>query len=389
MSTAEWDGLTEEQLRANGSLKWTAHEHAIGAWVAEMDYPLATPIRRALRDYAESELFGYPPPALDAQLAAAASDYYGRNFGWTPDPDFIAPIADVLAGLGAVLDIFLEPQAAVVVPTPAYMPFLTYPALKNRRIIQVPMLRGDSGWQMDLSGIREALQNGGGLVLLCNPHNPIGKVYTRQELQSLSEVVQEQGARVFSDEIHSSLVFEGAHVPYASLSPETAAHAITATSATKAFNMPGLKCAQMVFSNPADLDLWRDKGFFIGHGASTPGKLATIAAYNSGEPWRQQVLGYLRDNRDLLTELLEEHLPGVFWLPPEGTYLGWLDARALGHGERTAEFFLSQARVALVEGAQCGAGSEGFVRMNFALPRPILVEAIKRMGQAASKADGL
>lgn len=347
------------------------------------------PIRRALRDYAESELFGYPPPALDAQLAAAASDYYGRNFGWTPDPDFIAPIADVLAGLGAVLDIFLEPQAAVVVPTPAYMPFLTYPALKNRRIIQVPMLRGDSGWQMDLSGIREALQNGGGLVLLCNPHNPIGKVYTRQELQSLSEVVQEQGARVFSDEIHSSLVFQGAHVPYASLSPETAAHAITATSATKAFNMPGLKCAQLVFSNPADLDLWRDKGFFIGHGASTPGKLATIAAYNSGEPWRQQVLGYLRDNRDLLTELLEEHLPRVFWLPPEGTYLGWLDARALGHGERTAEFFLSQARVALVEGAQCGEGSEGFVRMNFALPRPILVEAIKRMGQAASKADGL
>jgi cystathionine beta-lyase len=187
---------------------------------------------------------------------------------------------------------------------------------------------------------------------------------------------------VFSDEIHAPLVFPGhRHVPYASLSPLTAAHTLTATSASKAWNLPGLKCAQVVLSNDADRETWSRMGLLAEHGAAVLGVLANTAAYSAGGPWLAGVLAYLDGNRRLLASLVAEQLPGVGYTPPEGTYLGWLDFRASGPAE-PAPYFLEKAGVAMTDGALCGEAGRGFGRLNFALPRPLLRQAVERIAAA-------
>lgn len=382
----QWDQRSVQSLRSGGSLKWTGFPDAMGAWVAEMDFGLAAPIRTALEEYASSELTGYAPPWLEHELARATNDYYSTNFGWAPGVQNIVPIGDVLAGLGGVLDYFLDPAAPVVLPTPAYMPFLKFPRLRQRRVIEVPMLRDEHGWHMDLAAIDTALAPAGGLVILCNPHNPVGKMYSRTELEELSAIVARHDARVFSDEIHASISFDGRdHLPYASVNSAAARQAITATAASKTFNIPGLKCAQLIFSNPQDLERWQEYGFFISHGASLPGMRATVAAYDHGAAWRDEVLQYLQGNRDLLGQLLSEQLPGIDWLAPQGTYLAWLNTSGLSLPPNAQQFMLQQAQVAVVDGAECGSGLEGFLRMNFAMPRPLLIQTVQQMADAVAR----
>jgi len=198
--------------------------------------------------------------------------------------------------------------------------------------------------------------------------------------------VDDAGARVFSDEIHAPLVHPGAvHRPYASLSPVTAGHTVTATSASKAWNLPGLKAAQLILSNAEDAAHWGRVGALYTHGASTPGVLAATAAYDVGEAWLDNVLRYLEGNRRLLGELLAERLPAVRWTPPEGTYLAWLDCRELGLPASAGEFFLERAGVAMVDGPECGAPGAGHVRLNFATPRPLLNAIVERMADAVRR----
>jgi cystathionine beta-lyase len=262
------------------------------------------------------------------------------------------------------------------------MPFLTVPPSMGRELIQVPLLSTDDGWSLDLDGLDAAYRAGGHLLILCNPYNPVGKVFTTEELLAVSEVVSRHGGRVFSDEIHSPLVYPGArHVPYASLSDETAAHTVTATSASKAFNLPGLKCAQIILTNDADAEVWERIGFMASHGAANLGVVANTVAFTAGRPWLDEVVGYLDSNRRVLADLVGKHLPGVRYRPPEGTYIGWLDCRALDLGV-PADFFREHAGVALTDGAACGEAGAGHVRLVFATPRPILEEAVSRMGDA-------
>jgi cystathionine beta-lyase len=393
LSAHPFDAITEADLRARGGMKWTAFPDALGAFVAEMDFGTAPAVTSAVSASVDAALFGYPPAYLIERMQQAAADWQRDAYGWDVPADRIRPLGDVLSGLSAVIDVFTEPGEAIVLPTPAYMPFLTLPAVHGREIIQVPMLREDdrpgAGWRLDLDGIDRAFADGGGLFLLCNPHNPIGKVYTREEMTALSEVVARHGARVFSDEIHSPLVYPGAgggagHVPYASLSQVTASHTITATSASKAWNLPGLKCAQLILSNDQDAETWAQstRAMFIEHGASVPGLIANAAAYAEGRDWLADVVTYLDGNRALMTELVAEHLPGVDFLPPEGTYLAWLDCRALGLGDHPAEFFLEHAGVAATDGCLCGDAGSGCVRFNLAMPRPILRRAVEQLGAA-------
>jgi cystathionine beta-lyase len=197
--------------------------------------------------------------------------------------------------------------------------------------------------------------------------------------------VSAAGARVFSDEIHAPLVYPGAvHRPYASLSPETGRHTVTATSTSKAWNVPGLKAAQLILTDPADVEHWARVGFLYGHGASTPGLLAARAAYDDGQDWLDDVLAYLDGNRRLLVDLLEERLPQVRCTPPEGTYLAWLDCRQLGLEGSAGAFFLERAGVALVDGPECGAPGAGHVRLNFATPRPVLTTIVDRLAGAVA-----
>jgi cystathionine beta-lyase len=253
----------------------------------------------------------------------------------------------------------------------------------GRKVIQVPMATEGGRPVYDLDSLAAAYRAGGHLLVLCNPHNPIGRVLRREEMQAVAEVVERHGGRVFSDEIHAPLVYDGQqHVPYASVSDVAAAHTVTAVSASKAWNLPGLKCAQLVLSNDADAATWAEVGFMAEHGTANLGVVANIAAYESGGPWLAEVVSYLDDNRRLLGDLLAKHLPEIGYTEPEGTYLAWLDCRELGLGDHPAEFFLENAAVALTDGPACGEAGAGFARYNFATPRPILEETVARMARA-------
>ncbi|MFC7342738.1 MalY/PatB family protein [Saccharopolyspora griseoalba] len=378
-----FDSITVADLRARGSLKWTLHGDALGAWVAEADFGTAPPVLEALHAGVDSSNFGYLPPKLAEDMALACAEFQHRNHGWQVPPERVHPMGDVLEVCKLAIEHFSAPGSKVILPTPAYMPFLDVPGQVGRELIAVPMTRAEGRPAFDLDALDAAFEAGGGLLVLCNPYNPLGRVFTAEELRAVGEVVDRHGGRVFSDEIHAPLVHPGhEHVPYASLSETTAGHTITATSASKAWNLPGLKCAQLIVSNDADADRIAALGPQVSHGAANLGVLANTAAYRHGEPWLAEVLDYLDGNRWALADMLNEHLPGVGYTPPEGTYLAWLDFRELGIGDHPGEFFHEHAGVVLVDGPACGAEGAGHARLNFATPRPILEQAVQAMAKA-------
>jgi len=379
VTAAEFDRIDVGTLRRAGSVKWSMYPEAIGAFVAEMDFGTAPPVTAALHAAVDAAVFGYLPAGTVEQMSAAYAAWSRDRYGWAVDPVDVRPVADVVAGLRLAIERFSAPGTPVVLPTPAYMPFVSVPPQLGREVIEVPL---SAGHRYDLDALAAAFEAGGDLLILCNPHNPVGRVLTPTEMLAIAEVVDWYGGRVFSDEIHAPLVFGDArHVPYASLSPVTAAHTLTATSASKAWNLPGLKCAQVVLSSDADRETWAGIGPLAEHGAATLGVIANTAAYESGGPWLAEVLSYLDGNRGLLGQLVADLLPGVVYTPPEGTYLGWLDFRATGPADPAA-YFLEKAGVAMTDGALCGEAGRGFGRFTFALPRPILREAVERIAAA-------
>lgn len=377
-----FDAITAEELRASGALKWNAFPDCIGAFVAEMDFGIAPEVAAALRGALDRGQVGYLGDGLVGELAAACSDWHASRYGWVPDPARIKPLPDVLTGLELALRHLLPAGTKVLLPTPNYMPFLPLLRMLGHEAVQVPMLQAPGGWEFDFDALDAAFAGGAGLAILCNPHNPLGRVFTREELARFSEVAARHGARVFCDEIHGPLTFSPhRHVPYASLGEEAARQAITATSASKGWNLAGLKCAQIILTNDDDLAAWRAMHPLAGHATSTPGVIANVAAYRQGGPWLDSVLAYLEGNRDLLGATLAARMPRIGYAPPEGTYLAWLDCRGLGLPVPAKQLF-RRAGVALTDGAECGEAGAGFVRFNFALPRPILREALDRMAEA-------
>src|SRR5689334_3088655 len=381
-----FDDITIEQLRAAGGLKWSQYPEAIGSFVAEMDFGTAPPVLDAIRDAVDRGLFGYLPEALARRLGEAWAGFARERYGWEVPAERVRSLADVVAGLTSAIDFFSAPGAPVILPTPAYMPFLVVPPWMGRAVIEVPMARDGDRYVYDLDALDAAFAAGGDLLVLCNPHNPIGRVLRPDEMLAVAEVVEGHGGRVFSDEIHAPLVYDGhTHVPYASLTEATAAHTVTAVSASKAWNLPGLKCAQLVLSNDADAARWQEVGFMAEHGASNLGAVANIAAYESGGPWLAEVLDSLAGHRRLLGDLLAERLPEVGYEPPEGTYLAWLDCRRLDLGDHPAEVLLERAGVALTDGPACGRAGAGFARLNLATPRPILEQKVARLADALAR----
>jgi cystathionine beta-lyase len=376
-----FDDLTVADLRKRGSLKWTKFGgETIGAFVAEMDFGTAPPIVAALHAAVDTISFGYLPPKLHDELARACAGWQQRRYGWAVAPEQVHPVTDVLTAFELVMLHYSRPGSPIILPTPAYMPFLRVPPMHGREIIQVPMARDGERYVLDLDGLDRAYRDGGDLLVLCNPMNPVGRVFTAGELAVVTELVERHGGLVFADEVHAPLVYPGYwHIPYASTSPAAAAHTVTATAASKAWDLPGLKCAQVVLSNPAHAGTWQRVATEDPSAPSNLGVVAGIAAYESGEPWLDEVIGYLDRNRRALAELLAEHLPQVGYTPPEGTYLAWLDCRALA-ADAPGEFFRTRAGVAVVDGAECGEAGRGHVRLNFATPLPVLAEAIARMG---------
>ena len=379
------DRMTVDDLRRRGSLKWTrGGSGVLGAWVAEMDFGAAPAVEAALHQVMERREYGYLSDQAAAHLRRACADWQHSAYGWTVDPARIWPMADVYQTAAAVITVFSRPGSPVILPTPAYMPFVTLPGLLGREVIQVPMVTGSGGRLiLDLDGIDAAFRAGGHLLVLINPCNPVGRVYSAEELVAVAAVVERNGGRVFADEIHAPLVYPGArHIPYASVSPQAAGHSVTGVSASKAWNLPGLKCSQLIVTSDTDVAAWEAAWPLHEHGASTAGVRVSTAAYAAGQPWLSDVLAYLDGSRHLLADLLARHLPGVGYAPPEGTFLAWLDCRSLALDPSPAEFFLAKAGVLATDGALCGEAGRGFLRLNFATPRPVLTEMITRMGAA-------
>ena len=381
-----FDRITVAELRERGGLNWSLFPDRIGSFVAEMDFGCAPEITQALHAGVDDQRFGYLPPVLVSEMAHACADWLAERHGWAVDEADIRPVADVIAALETTIEHFTRPGSAVVVPTPAYKHFLDVPLRAGRKVVEVPMIMVGERWEFELAGLEEAFAPGAGLLVLCSPYNPLGRVFERDELRVLSEVVQGHDVRVFADEIHCPLTFPGAtHVPYATVSAGAAAHSITAVSASKAWNLAGLKCAQVVLTNDADRITWAGLGMSAEIGTSNPGLIANAAAYRSAGPWLECVLDYIDGNRLRLGELVAQLLPGVAYRPPEGTYLAWLDCTALDLGDLPGSFFADHAGVILTEGADCGAAGRGCVRLNLATPRPVLEEIVNRMASALAR----
>ncbi len=369
-------------------MKWNRFpEDVLALWVAEMDFPTAPPVKARLRRAVQVENFGYPLMAKASGLAEAVADYQHHHFDWDVDPNGVHLVADVMHGVSLAIEYFSRPADLVVIPTPVYPPFFEVVELTGRPQVRVPMVFDDGRWTLDLESIDAALSVGARTVLLCNPQNPLGRVYSREELSGLADVVHRHGARVVADEIHAPLVFEGRHLPYAGLDARTQAHTITVTSASKAWNLPGLKCAQVVTSNPRDTAAWSRIPLWATVGVATLGIEANLAAYQEGEEWLVQVRGKLDAHRVLVAEALAG-MPGVRHQRNEGTYLAWLDCTELGLPVEPADWFLRHAKVALSPGLPFHPPGPGYARLNFATTTPILEQALERMAKALAVLAG-
>jgi cystathionine beta-lyase len=375
----------EPALRRSGrSEKWGAYpEDVLPAWVADMDFPIAEPIRRALRRAVEDSDLGYPIHPAPTDVPEVAAARMQQRFGWSPDIGCVEILTDVVQGMYVALQQFSEPGDGVVVQTPIYPPFLGSVRATKRRLVENPLALGEDGYGVDLDGLRQAAADGARILLLCNPHNPSGRVLRRQELEGIADIALSSELVVVSDEIHADLVYTGhRHVPFASLSSEIAARTITLSAASKAFNVAGLRCAVAIFGAPELKRRFCALPRHLRGGIGVPGIEALRAAWRHGQPWLDQVLAYLEGNRDLLADFVSDAFAGIRWHRPEATYLGWLDCRDLGLEPDPGSFFLERARVALSDGAAFGAPGRGFVRVNFGTSRAILSEVLERMAKA-------
>jgi cysteine-S-conjugate beta-lyase len=369
-----------DHLRHHGSLKWNFYdEDVLPAWVAEMDFGLAPAVTEALHDAVDRGITGYHFPDLEAAVAEAAVDYWAKRFDWKADPSWIFPAPDVIEGIRRCIMHLTRAGSPVVLHTPVYFPFFSMVERAGREIIEVPSPRDDSGrYFLDLAGIERGFKAGAGSIVVCNPWNPIGRVFTSAELEEVIRLAERYDARVIADEIHGPIVYEGAkHTPIGAIDTELT---IGVTAASKAWNLPGLKCAQVILTSDEDRTFW--EGYFTPDkvGVGTFGLVAGQAAYAGGRAWFDEVLSKLQSNRDLLTTLVAEHLPNAVLMPAEGTYLAWLNLSAYGL-EDPGRFILEQARVAFTSGAPFRGDASQMVRVNFATEPEILVEMMERVGK--------
>lgn len=370
--------LSDDELRRRGGIKWTFPDaDVLAAWVAETDLAVAPVITAALHEAVERGDLGYPPLDHATALPEALAAYAHDAWRWTIDPAHVVLVGDVMAGVLITLKTLCG-NGPVVVPTPSYPPFLDVVPLAGRELVTVPLDPDAEHAVLDLDRIGAALSVGNATLLLCNPHNPWGRAFTRAELEGLRDVVVRHGARVVSDDIHAPLVLPGAaHVPYAGL-PGTAGHVTTVISASKAWNVPGLKCAQLVAGSATDADALRGIPHVANHGLSPLGVAANVAAYRDGQPWLDAFVRRLDENRALFADLVAEHLPLARHRRLEATYLAWLDVRAYG-GDDPAGAALARGRVMVNDGRTFGPGGEGHVRVNLATSADRLERVVTRL----------
>jgi cysteine-S-conjugate beta-lyase len=373
--------LSLERLRLRRSAKWRFYdEDVLPAWVAEMDFPLAAPIKIALAEAVELDDTGYGYPAA-LGLAEAFAEFAKARLDWEVDPAGVSPAPDVVNAITSLLRTIAKPGDRIVINTPVYHPFFAVIEEVGCELAEVPLVDE----QLDVDAIDAEFRAGAVALILCSPHNPTGTLPTEGQLKTLAAAAAQHGAWVLSDEIHSPLTLPGAHhVPFLSVSDDAREHGIALCSASKAFNLAGLQCAQFVTASERAAAVVEKLPFAATH-AGHFGALATVAAYRDGAPWLDDVIAVLDHNRALLAELLATDLPEIGYTPPRAGYLTWLDLRALDLGDDPTEALLERGRVALNPGPSFGPQGKGFARMNIGTSPALVEEAVKRIGKAVGR----
>lgn len=367
-----------EVLRKRTSAKWrTFPEDVLPLPVAEMDFPIAKPIRDVLIDMIKRSDTGYS--GIAPELSQAFANYAQRNWNWTVNKEQFYLAADVGVAGVEVLRIWTQPGDKVVVNTPVYLNFFTWIKEAKCEAFDVPLINLGDAWALDLAGLEDAFAAGAKVYILCHPHNPVGHVFTLDELEKIADLAKKYGVLVISDEIHAPLIFNDAEfIPYLNVSDTARETGLCITSASKAWNIAGLKCAQIIADNTAIKDRLALLPFSSPWRTSILGVWASIAAYNQGEPWLKAVLKNLDENRHYLSKLLKKHLPKAKYTIPDSTYLAWIDLSAYSQEEVT-KLLLDKGRVAVSNGADFGGIGKDYVRLNLATSKEIIKEAVIRM----------
>lgn len=369
-----------ERLRTLTGAKWQRYgPEVIPAWVADMDFPTAPAIVDALRGMVESSDFGYNGLSFDQSVPRAWVEWSSRNHGWQPDLDRVRMFSNALQPIAAALSIGTDSGDGVVLLTPSYPPFLGMIAGAGRRLIEYRL--SEHGWRIDIHALRAVVDSQTRALILCNPHNPSGRSFDRDELEAVSQVAHESDLLVISDEIWQDLVYaDGAqHIPFASLSGATLERTVTVTSASKSFNLGGLGCAVAHLGHERVAAGVAAMTPHVLGGVSALGARATLAAWTQGEHWLDGTVETLRANRDHLMARVRSELPGVAMGGPQATYLAWLDFRATSAASDPAARVLERSGLALSPGSDFGAAGAGFARLNFATHAALLDEIIDRL----------
>lgn len=382
-----YDELTIEELRRRPLAKWRHYdEDVLPLWVADMDFPVADPIRAAIKAWADDDLWGYAPWTGIPGIREALVDRMERRYGWTIAPESIWIMPGTVPGLFAAVKAFAAQGDGVLATTPLYPPFRMVTEAQGRVFQAVDLAEGDRGYVLDEEALDAAIDPSTRLLALCHPHNPTGRVFDREELEALAARVLEHRLFVVSDELHAELNYGPMHVPFASLSPEVSERTVTLVGPTKAFNLAGLKIGFAIAENEAVLERFKSAAF--GPSLPAPGvsQAGALAALRDADAWLEDTLGYLRANRDHLVRRVKEELPGVVVHPPEATYLAWLDFRATPLADDPAGALLERARLGLNDGPSFGEAGRGFVRLNFATSRQVVDEALDRIARVVTSA---
>jgi cystathionine beta-lyase len=390
--TYDFDRLIDR--RSTNSIKWNAFpEDVLPMWVADMDFTSPEPVQKALRAAVDHGIFGYAFDYESLQKAVAAR--MQALYGWELEKKSIIPVTGLVSGFFAAASALCQPGEGYLIQPPVYMPFndlqKSYGFIRQEAQLVKQAQGGRLSYSIDWDGFEKAFNSGGSktrMFLLCNPHNPSGQVYSREDLLKMAEVCLKNDTVIVSDEIHSELLLGNAkHIPMATLSPEIAAHSITLVAPSKSFNIAGLFCGFAIIPNPELRERYKTVVERMTLHVASLAQVAALAAF-SGEcdDWLKELRAYLTGNRDYLVEFVEKNLPGVQVTVPQATYLAWLDFNDLLKSGKIKgnpfEFFLKNARVALNDGAAFGMGGSNFARLNFGCPRSVLEDGLQRMQKA-------
>ena len=383
MTDTRYDFDTCPDRQGYGSLKWDKYQgrDILPLWVADMDFRSAPEICQALQTRLNHGVFGYTIPY--AEPVDAVLTYLERAHGYAAEAKWLNFLPGLVPAINLCCRAFCAPEESVITATPVYPPFLTAPDYAGRELISVPLrLNAEDRWTIDIEGMEAAVKPNTKLLILCSPHNPTGRVYTREELQSLADFCERHDLVLVSDEIHCDLVFDtdARHIVTATLGPEVAARTVTLMAPSKTYNLPGLACAFSIIENPKLRHQFQKAMRGIITEVNCFGYAGCTAAYNQGESWRQALLACLRDNYRLVYDFVHAELPGITFRPMEATYLAWFDVSALNLQDPTK--FFENHGVGLSDGTPFGGPQH--LRLNFGCPRPRLEQALTRMKNALS-----